>query len=104
MAQFDVYSNPSGETSEEIPYLLDVQSDLLDPLSTRVVVPLVRVVSAGVAAKTLMPQFEVNGVEVVMSTPELAGMLRSGLGRRVGSLASRRSEILAALDVLFTGV
>ncbi|MGH8711698.1 MAG: CcdB family protein, partial [Burkholderiales bacterium] len=40
MAQFDVYRNANPATRARIPYLLDVQSDLLEPLTTRVVVPL----------------------------------------------------------------
>ena len=39
MAQFDVYLNANPETSSEIPFLLDVQTDLLDNLATRVVAP-----------------------------------------------------------------
>ena len=35
MAQFDVYRNPNPKTSSEIPYLLDIQTDLLDNLATR---------------------------------------------------------------------
>ena len=31
MAQFDVYRNANTATRARIPYLLDVQSDLLDP-------------------------------------------------------------------------
>jgi toxin CcdB len=38
--QFDVYRNPDASTRSRFPYLLDIQSDLLDSLSTRVVVPL----------------------------------------------------------------
>ena len=60
MARFDVYENPNPETNKEIPYLLDVQSDLLDSLSTRVVVPLVDGASAGKPIKYLTPEFEVN--------------------------------------------
>ncbi|CAA6816935.1 MAG: Unknown protein [uncultured Thiotrichaceae bacterium] len=40
MAQFDVYRNNNPASQEHIPYLLDVQSDLLDVLNTRVIVPL----------------------------------------------------------------
>jgi len=39
MAHFDVYRNPNPATRARIPYLLDVPSDLLDPLVTRVVGP-----------------------------------------------------------------
>ena len=41
MAQFDVYRNTNSATRKSIPYVLDVQTDLLDTLATRVVVPLV---------------------------------------------------------------
>jgi toxin CcdB len=41
MAQFDVYLNPNPVTHKVISYLLDVQADLLDTLTIRVVVPLV---------------------------------------------------------------
>ena len=104
MAQFDLYTNPSKETSGAVPFLLDLQSDLLDPLATRVVAPLFRAESAGPPARTLMPRFEIDGREVVMSTPELAGVSRGQLGSRVGSLAHRRDDIIAALDMLFTGI
>lgn len=39
MARFDVYANP-GHQAATTPYLLDVQSDLLDGLESRMVVPL----------------------------------------------------------------
>ena len=39
MAQFDVYRNPNAASRARIPYLLDVQPGLLDPLATRIVVP-----------------------------------------------------------------
>ena len=38
MARFDVYRN-SGPHTDAVPYLLDVQSDLLYGLETRVAVP-----------------------------------------------------------------
>ncbi|UTJ05271.1 CcdB family protein [Arcobacter roscoffensis] len=42
MAQFDVYKNDNPITNKKTPYLLDVQSDVLKHLNTRVVVPLSR--------------------------------------------------------------
>ncbi len=104
MAQFDVCRNSNLESSRAIPYLLDVQSDLLEVLSTRVVVPLVLATEMGKAANTLNPQFEIEGISVVMSTPEIAGVPRRVLGEKVVSLQSQRGEIIAALDLLFTGI
>lgn len=104
MAQFDVHANPNAETRKTIPYLLDVQADLLDGLATRVVVPLIDEEEVAVAARHLNPRFEVEGASVIMSTAELAGVSVRSLGEKVASLKSRRDEIVAALDLLFTGI
>jgi toxin CcdB len=40
MAQFTVYRNKNPQTRSTVPFLLDIQNDLLDDLETRVVVPL----------------------------------------------------------------
>ena len=105
MAQFDVYRNPSAATRERVPYLLDVQADLLDALATRIVVPLCRPeVLSGKSAERLNPAFEVEGVTLLMLTPELAGIPRKALGPRVANLATKRPAIVAALDLAFTGI
>ena len=104
MAQFDVYLNPNPDTRKIIPYLLDVQADLLDTLATRVVAPLVLAEKMELAARQLNPQFKVKGVAVVMSTAELAGITNRSLGEKVASLKTKRDEIIAALDLLFTGI
>ncbi len=38
MAQFTVCRNKNPQTSSAVPFLLDIQNDLLDDLETRVVV------------------------------------------------------------------
>ncbi|OGA26916.1 MAG: hypothetical protein A2W81_00420 [Betaproteobacteria bacterium RIFCSPLOWO2_12_61_14] len=58
----------------------------------------------GLAAKHLNPQFKIKGVAVVMSTAELAGIPNRSLGNKVASLKSKRDEIIAALDLLLTGI
>jgi len=103
MAQFDVYENRNPETKELIPYLLDLQADLLDNLTTRVVVPLITVAAMGKAAKFLNPQFKIKRTTVIMSTAELAGVNLHVLGEKVCSLKEYRTEIISALDFLFTG-
>jgi toxin CcdB len=103
MAQFDVYENRDQQTRQAIPYLLDVQADLLDTLATRVVVPLVTAATMGKAIKDLNPQFTIRETAVFMSTAELAGVSVRSLGKKVGSLKDQRNPIIAALDFLFTG-
>lgn len=103
MAQFDVFENPHEETNQAVPYLLDVQADLLDTLSTRVVVPLVAASTVGKTIRHLNPAFVIKGTAVFMSTAELAGIPVQSMGKKVSSLKDQRHEIIAALDFLFTG-
>lgn len=103
MAQFDVYINPNVATRKSVPYLLDIQADLLNDLTTRVVVPLVLAEEMGIAARTLNPKFKIKNTAVVMSTAELAGVSTRVLGEKIASLKVKRDEIIAALDFLFTG-
>jgi len=105
MAQFDVYRNAHPATRARVPYLLDVQSDLLDTLATRVVVPLCKPeVLRGKLAERLNPVFEVEGRKMVLLTPELAGVSRKALGEKIANLANRRDSIIAALDLVITGI
>lgn len=103
MARFDIYENSNPLTRAEVPYLLDVQADLLDNLATRVVVPLVKLSAMGKAAKHLNPQFTINKKKLVMSTAELAGIPVTSFGEKIGSLKEQQGEIIAAWDFLLSG-
>lgn len=105
MAQFDVYRNANPATRARIPYLLDVQSDLLDSLATRVVVPLCKPgILKGRLAERLNPLFVVEGREVAMLTPEIAGVPVKVLGEAIGNLSTQRGAIIGALDLVITGI
>src|SRR5688572_6228656 len=74
MPQFSVHKNKNPKTRATYPYLVDVQSDLLSGLSTRVVVPLVRHTAVGrKPIGILMPVVSVEGQSFVMLVPQLAG-------------------------------
>jgi toxin CcdB len=102
MAQFDVFQNPRGGL---FALLLDVQSDLLGSLASRVVVPMATTRKYGVKPiSRLNPTVKHDGTEYVLVVQELAAVPIAALGKRVMSLASRRADIIAALDVLITGI
>ena len=105
MPQFTVYRNPNPASRRRVPLLLDVQSGLLDDLATRVVVPLVPASQRKAqSVKKLMPTVVVDGERYLLVTPQLAGVSRKSLGAAVGDLSGHRAEIVAALDLLLTGV
>ena len=104
MAQWTVYRNRNSETASEVPFLVEVQSDLLSQLGTRVVIPLYRKGGASLQPITrLTPEVEIEGEACLLMTPQLAGIALRELGAPVGTLNDRRSEIIAALDLLITG-
>jgi len=105
MPQFSVYKNRNPKTRSTHPYLVDVQSNLLSDLGTRVVVPLVkRTASTRKSVKNLMPAIRVDGQEFIMMTPQLAGIAASDLGTPVASAIEHRDEVVTALDFLITGI
>ena len=53
MARYDVYPNPEASERKHTPYLLDVQNDYIDALTTRVVVPLRTEAAFGPRARNL---------------------------------------------------
>jgi toxin CcdB len=71
MAQFTVCRNKNPQTSSAVPFLLDIQNDLLTDLETRVVVPLCPLSSMkGKTLRTLMPVLDIEGERFVMLTPQ----------------------------------
>lgn len=98
MARFDVHRLATGGL------VIDCQSELLDVLDTRFVVPLAPREAAPPPARRLNPIFSVAGKEHVMLTQFAAAIERRELGAPVASLADRMYDIVDALDVLISGV
>jgi toxin CcdB len=63
-----------------VPYLLDVQSDLLEVFDVRVVVPLFRASGFARPIRRLNPRFRIEGVAVNMVTQFIAGTSVRNLG------------------------
>ncbi|MDK2041818.1 CcdB family protein [Aliarcobacter butzleri] len=100
MAQFDVYENLNEKSKQNIPYLLDIQNDILKDLTTRVVIPLI---ITNKAINFLNPKFTINQIDVILSTAELASIPIEILGNKICSLKDKREEIIGAVDFLVTG-
>lgn len=97
-AQYDVCTAPGGTR------VVVVQSDLLDGMTTRVVIPLLPP-SAG-----LVPMMPLNpvltlGTDRLMLMPQLMATLSlRDLSPPEASLAVYRDEITRALDMLLSGI
>lgn len=101
MARFDVYTNPDSAERKLIPFYLDVQSDHVQGIQTRIVVPLWKSGLLSAPVENLNPEFEVAGQRVVMDTPALGAAPTAVLRRVAGNLTSHQLTIQDALDTLF---
>ena len=104
MPQYDVYANPNPAARATVPFVVDVQSGLIDALPTRLVMPLSRVgaTQAGLPLR-LCPPVEVEG-ETLRLMPHLAAAIdKRFLRKPTLSLAHRASEFTAALDAVVSG-
>ena len=97
MARFVLYEDERG-------YLLDVQTDLLDGLNTRLVVPLIGIERAPKPIGGLNPIMEIGGHRYSMTTQYMAATPSRRLGKPVANLQLRYyHEVQAALDMIFLG-
>ncbi|MBO3758641.1 CcdB family protein [Ciceribacter sp. L1K22] len=98
MARFRVHRLKLGDQ-----LVVDLQSDYLQDLPTRVVAPLQSVEDVSWVIARLTPRFEVGGKSYVMATHRLSALAVSDLGPSVADLSPRADEITAATDFLFQG-
>jgi toxin CcdB len=102
MAQFDVFRNAGAPM---YPLVLDVQADVLALLATRMVVPLAPCARYRPKPITrLNPIVTVRGTEYVLLFQDMAAVPRAHLRTPFASLAKQRGDLIAALDLLFTGI
>ena len=80
--------------------VLDCQANRFDDIGTRLVIPLVPPDFAPPHYAKLNAVFDVDGERVSLVTQLATSIRTAELRRRVGSLASERDQIIAAIDVL----
>lgn len=103
MQQFDIVENLNSISRSRYPFALLLQHSRVSSTGTLVAAPLTA--SNTVLARTrLHPAISVNGRLHVVLIEELAAVQRRLLGRVVGSAEPNRYAIIAALDLLFTGI
>ena len=100
MARFDVYTFSRGA----VPFVIDVQADLLSDLKTRVVIPLVLEAKAKKEIlPRLKPVLQVQGKNYILMTTDIGTIRTNDLGDVIVNLKNYRQEITEAVDFLFQG-
>jgi toxin CcdB len=96
MARFDVYATDAG-------LFLDVQTDLIQGLGTRLVVPLLPADGAPPIVRRLHPVFPIAERQYIMATHLMVAVSDRQLGSPIASLYDHYDRIVAALDMIFLG-
>jgi toxin CcdB len=104
MAQFDVFVNSIAATSGAYPFVVALQSDFAQDGRDQIVAPVVPLRLIPKVVSRLTPIVVMDGSEHMVLVPALTGVRLRDLRERHASLASARSELLAAIDYLFFGV
>ena len=104
MAQYDVYPNPSNSAADGIPYVVVIQSDLLDALATRLSIPLSEFDDAARVPTALCPVITVKGQRFHALAHYVAPLPARLLRRPVDNVAAQSGALVSAIDVVLSGV
>lgn len=103
MARFDVYPNPVPAARIAYPWVVVMQSDLLEAGRARLLAPLAPRGALQQATGRLTPATRFGNADYLVLVPSLASLPAQALGTPAGSIAAHRDALLAAVDYLFFG-
>ncbi|WP_413698775.1 CcdB family protein [Psychromonas sp. KJ10-10] len=105
MSQFILYKNKDRSTASTYPYFVDVKSELLESLNTRLVIPLTPLKLLDQKAPShLCPTIHLDKGDFVILTQQMASVPTKVLSESVTDLSTFRDEIIGAIDFLITGI
>ena len=103
MRQFDVLANPIPRARRALPFVMILQSDLVETGRDRVVAPLALSAAMPPLAGRLIPVVALRESVYALLVPSLTTMPVADLRQVVANLERDRDRIMAALDYLFLG-
>lgn len=101
--QFDIVENLNPGSRAQYPYVVILQHDRTAFVRTAIAAPLAEWTSA-LANTRIHPTITIDNRRYVALIEQMAAVPLSVLGGLVGSAETQRYEIIAALDLLFTGI
>ena len=97
MARFSVHELRGGGV------VVNLQSDFLDWLDTRLVAPLAPLDQSPPPAQYLNPVFTLKGGKFALIIQSRAAVPTAALGGAVADLSAQQNEITRAIDMVFRG-
>ena len=102
MNDFELFRNRSN-SKKEFEFLLNVQSNLLQDLTSRLVIPVIKKNLLNSSVKILNPEITIEDTQYILLTQQMAAVPKEILGESIKSVSINRTEILSAIDFLITG-
>ena len=103
--QFDVYENTDKDTKKVYPFFVDIQTNLLDSLNSRVVIPLTQTNNVSKEyPKNLCPNVSIDSKNYALLSHQITSVPISLLKKKSISIESNRLDVVAAIDFLVTGI
>lgn len=104
MAQYDVFANPSRSADSGIPFVVVIQSNLLDALATRMTMPLAVPASEAKVPAALCPVITVKGQRLHALAHYAAPLPAKLLRKPVDNVAAQASALISAMDAVLSGI
>lgn len=105
MAAFDIHANPEPRTRGALPYVIELQADLLSDLNTRLVAPFAPAQHYRGAVPRLNPVIDIEGEPHVLLIQQMAALPKRALAApALANAEAHRDNIIAAVDFLVTGI
>lgn len=105
MKQFAVYKNKS-RNKQAYPYFIDVQSDMLAHLNTRLVMPLTQKANSNSQVKALTPVITIEQVDYVILTTMITTTDVKNLKDEdaIINASHLRDQLVSAIDMMILGI
>ena len=87
----------------EVGLIVDLQTDILDALTTRMMAPLAPLARAPKQIGRLNPILEINGELYVLQPQLMTAVAERQLERPVGNVDRHHDRIVAAISMVFNG-
>lgn len=97
LKQFDIITAPAGQP---FPYMVILQSDLLQDLATRVACPMVDATQLG-AANTLWPKVALNNTQYVVLVPRMLSINADPNAAAIANLSALGDALQQAINLVF---
>lgn len=104
MEQFDILINKNSRSKKDVPFLINLQSDPMDVLATRIVAPLRETSKYSDQVLTKIHiLISINNIDYTIFISELASIPTNVIGEKIMNANFLRQKCIDAIDLLFTG-